>query len=313
MSEDFIHKNNRRKFGHDYSAPWKYHLTIGKASAAPDFSQLKVGSLLPDGVDVELLELGKLIQQAIYALPEFEPRIKVYQYIIMPDHVHLLINVVEPLERPIGNFIGGFKTGIAKKWRAKINNPDAQIFTEGFNDQIIYTSRNLDDIFRYIRQNPYRLAIRRLKPEFFSRARNIFIGEREHQAYGNLFLLRNPFKELLVVHRSDSAQDFENKRERCLYAAANGGVVVSAFISPREKMIRREIEEIGGRMIVVHNRPFKDRQKPALHDFELCADGRLLLVSALDSLQLKNSDQLTRQQCLDMNAMAAEIAANRIR
>ena len=33
---------------------------------------------------------------------------------VMPDHLHLLVEVVSELERPLGNAIGGFKTGCEK-------------------------------------------------------------------------------------------------------------------------------------------------------------------------------------------------------
>ena len=53
-----------------------------------------------------------------------------------------------------------------------------------------------------------------------------------------MLLLDNPFKEQVVVHRADSPEVRESNRRRWLYTAANGGVLVSPFISPDERGIR---------------------------------------------------------------------------
>lgn len=153
----------------------------------------------------------------------------------MPDHVHMLIQVRQRLPKPLGNAIGGLKSGITKQWRTIIGNRAAEIFESGFNDKIIYSFRLLKDVSQYIRQNPYRLAVRHCRPDFFRKTRDLEIAGRRIQAYGNLFLFRNPFKTPLIVHRADSEQVFNDKKEACLTTAINGGVVVSAFISPRRK------------------------------------------------------------------------------
>lgn len=306
--EKFTHHNNRRKRNHDYRAPWKYHITVVKTKEAPDFCSISIKELKPDGVSVVYSSLGKIIENAVWNITKHNPKIKVLQYIIMPDHVHILIEVISRLEKPIGNEIGGFKTGISNTWRNLVNDNGIKVFETGFNDKIIYPDRNLDDVFKYIQQNPYRLAVRRMRPDFFQKQRNIFVDGREIQAYGNLFHFRNPFKYALVVHRNDSEAQFFQKLEDCIYYAANGGIVVSAFISPREKEIRKCIEEIGGKIMLINNRPIEDRGKPARHDFDLCSQGNLLIVSAMDYLSLPKTEHPSRSQCLDMNSLAIQIA-----
>lgn len=298
----------KRKYNHDYCAPWKYHITITKAPACPDFSSLRIDHLSPDGVKVVNSDIGSEIWKGLKRLPMIEPAIQIYQYAIMQDHLHLLINVKERTSRHLGIIIHEFKTKIADNIRTSRNNPEMRIFTDGYNDKIIYPDRKLDDIFQYIRQNPYRLAVRKMHPEFFRKVRNIHIDNREIQAYGNLFHLRNPFKYPLVIHRSDTDQTFKRKLEDCLYYAANGGIIVSAFISPREKEIRRKAEEYGGKIIYIHNRPLAERQKPGKHDFELCCQGRMLMISPIDYSDLPITDHPSRSQCLDMNSLAEKLS-----
>lgn len=189
----------------------------------------------------------------------------------------------------------GFKVAVNKA--AGIDD----VFAKGFNDQILKNSRSLDTLYKYIRDNPRSLAVRRAHPEFFSRVNKLKIGERTYQAYGNFQLLDNPFKEQVIVHRADTPEIRRLNRELWLYTAANGGVLVLSFISPDEKVIRSEAEESGGRIILIINHLIDSRYKPVGHDFDLCEAGRLLIISAnLDG-------DLSRSACLTMNSLAEEI------
>lgn len=299
---DFPHRP-RRKHAHDYRAPWKYHLTLSKAPSCPDFSTLEIKDLTPEGVKTKLTPTGAAIWKCLRALTEIEPKIRLYQYIIMPDHLHLLLHVREPMNQHLGTVINALKTRITQTLGHPAFEPD-------YYDKIIYPERNLNDIFAYIRQNPYRLAVRRTKPEFFQRSRNFLIGETEVQAYGNLFHLRNPFKMPLVIHRADSEADYQRKLDDCLYYASNGGVTVSPFISPREKTIRREIEAAGGNVILLTPEPLAPRAKPARHDFDLCTRDQLLLI-APTSAPSSPAPTITRAQCLILNALASTLASKK--
>lgn len=297
-----------RKYGHDYRAPWKYHITLSKAPDCDAFSSLAIRELSPEGVGLDYSPLGRIILKQIIAFQL--PELRIYQHSIMPDHIHLLIHVRKPLARHIGFHLAEFKSHITTTWRKFKADDSLQVFEDNYYDRIILPEHSLDDVYQYIRQNPYRLAVRRNRPDFFQKSRSHFIGNREMQAYGNLFLLRNPFKYPLVIHRADDDTVFARKLEECLYRAANGGVVVSAFISKREREIRKQIEDAGGRIILIHDRPLAERSKPARHDFGLCAEGRLLLLSPLDYLTLPRTEHPTRRQCLDMNALAEKLAGD---
>lgn len=298
----------KRKNGHDYYAGrWKYHITLSKHPQCPVFSSIVINSLTPDGVTKDYSTIGKNIWFGLKRLSHWEPAVELYQYMIMPDHVHLLLNVKRRLPRHLGVIIFELKRDISKNLRMIMANPDLMVFEEGYNDRIIYPERKLDDIFTYIRHNPYRLAVRRSHPDFFSKSRNLFIDGREIQAYGNLFHYRNPFKMPLIIHRNDTEAEYQQKLMDCMYYAYNGGIVVSAFISPREKEIRKEIETVGGRIILISDRPLADREKPMKHDFDLCTRGQLLIISPLDYLNYEKREHPPREQCLDMNELAIEL------
>lgn len=116
-------------------------------------------------------------------------------------------------------------------------------------------------------------------------------------------LLECPFREQVVVHRADSEDARAHNRDLWLYTAANGGVLVSPFISPAEKSVREEADDLGGRFILIVNEPMGERYKPSGRDFELCEAGRMLIVSA------GISGEISRGICLGMNLLAEELAA----
>lgn len=213
----------------------------------------------------------------------------------MPDHIHLLLFVEKNTEEILGRIIARFKVSVDKAVGF------SGVFAKGFNDQILKPSRSLDVLFRYLRENPRRLAVRREHPEFFRRVNTLKIGDKAYQAYGNFQLLDCPFKEQVVVHRADTEEEHRLNREQWLYTAANGGVLVSPFISAAEKAILVEAEQLSGRFIVITNETMEERYKPSGRDFELCESGRMLIISA------NLPGELSRQKCITMNDLAKQI------
>lgn len=291
----------KRALWHDYRSPGRYLITLTKSKEISPFSEIDGDWQLPTGSPgasyTRWSPIGRIIADKLYQIRELHPALRTEQYIVMPDHVHILLWVQAPLPEHLGFYIARFKNSI------NITTSAAHIFDDGFNDQIITPKRNLHTIFNYIRSNPYRLAVRRACPDFFTRCNNLTIGDTPCQLYGNLHLLHNPFKDQVIVHRADDDQTFQTKRNMWIHTAANGGVLVSPFISQREKSIRKETQSLGGRFIYITNQPFGEREKPTGNEFELCAQGRLLIVAPAVPMPLD------RSCCLKMNAIAALIAS----
>lgn len=289
---------------HDYSSRCIYFITINKAPGVERFGYLagdyRLNYGLPGSSYIVTTNIGKAIKCALRDLPTLAPGIRVLQYSIMPDHLHFLLFVETNDGENLGRIIGRFKVSVNKY--AGI----AQVFDRNFNDQILKPSRKLQVIYDYIRDNPRRLAIRLAMPDFFQRVNALTIGGKTYHAYGNMQLLRNPFKEQVVVHRADGTEVRERMRELWLHTATNGGVLVSPFISPDEKAIRTEAEEVGGRVILITHVPFGERYKPHSHDFEQCCCGRLLIIAPTEP---PTTPVLSRPACLTMNTLAATICS----
>ena len=86
------------------------------------------------------------------------------------------------------------------------------------------------------------------------------------------------------MHRADTYLQRKANLARWLYTAERGGVLISPFISRDEHDVRHQAEAIGARLVVLQTRPLRDREKPSGRDFELCIQGRLLLISPVNEL-----------------------------
>lgn len=286
---------------HDYRGRSIYHITIGKAPACPVFSHLSGSSSAPL---ISRTAIGEIIESQILNFPNLCPSLQILQYVIMPDHIHFAIFARDYLPRVLGRYIGMMKVQTGQIIRNKFSGISA-IFTPDFHDRYLLPTHKLQTIIKYIRENPKRLLERRENPLFFQRINNLEIKGARWQAYGNLQLLNNPFKAPVVIHRADSEAILHAKHRRWKHLYENGGVLVSPFISQPEKEVRRLCEEAGGKIILLSNKPFSEREKPAVHDFEQCHQGRLLILAPTS--QLPDG----RETFLFLNSIAESIAIPR--
>lgn len=287
-----------RDISHDYKSRCIYHITMTKARGIPSFSKI---ISTPEKPRVERLPLGKIIEQQIYNFPRLCPALRVLQYIIMPDHIHIAIFSQSELPKALGAYIGMMKVRCVRLAFEQLSI-QPPLFEKNFYDRILRRNHNLDTICEYIRQNPSRLLIRQKNPYFFRRLENISINGILWQAYGNYQLLGNPFKAAVVIHRADSHSIKELKLRRRMHLAENGGVLVSPFISHEEKEVRRQCEEANGKVILLSNSPLGHREKPATHNFDLCAKGKLLILAPTTPLPTG------RETFLYLNSIAEFIA-----
>ncbi len=310
LKETREHSYHRRAFRHDYFAPFIYHIILKKTKRCESFGSVVGNAQIPPGspgcAAIKESPLGQIIAKSIIHLPYEFPIIKLHQFCVMPDHVHILLQILFRDEKHLDFYIDSLKNKITTKFSRRVGRPitEEELFEIGYCDKPLYDNRSLDTLYRYIIENPHRLAMRRQFPRFFQRTRRVTIGNRQYEAYGNLFLFRNPDKEAVKVSSKFTPEEKLNNRSRWLAGAAQGTVLVSPFISPDEKAIRDEAEALGAKIILITHEAFGERFKPAARDFELCSEGRLLIVS----LGLPANTTLSRAHCLRMNDLAVEIA-----
>lgn len=184
--------------------------------------------------------------------------------------------------------------------------PRRVLFEKGYCDKILLRDGQLDNWKRYLDDNPRRLFIKRLHPEYFTVLHQVPLMDHPCQIIGNRFLLDIPDRAAVVVHRAYTDAEFEDHRREWLALGEAGGVLISAAISPREKAVMREAMDSGYRLVLLRENGFPPLYKPSGEAFDACCEGRLLMVSPWEYHMQRRT--ISREQCLFLNRLAEHLA-----
>ena len=75
---------------YDYASPGAYFLTIC-TSKRRNYFWANVGATIGRPQDVVLSQYGNIVNEAIKNIPAIYPALEIDCYVIMPDHIHLLL------------------------------------------------------------------------------------------------------------------------------------------------------------------------------------------------------------------------------
>ena len=389
-----VHRMTRRCDGWDYRQRAIYQVTLVQADRArPLLGRLVIDDpkAPPEAVTarVEPSELGVAILAHWKRLGDFTPEIKPLFCQLMPDHLHAILEVTRPMAKPLGNAIGGFKTGCEKIYRelalsAQDKAPSAQdkapsakrklngawaaggglaccepeapcsvpearasgvsgaprLWAAGFQDSILFRAGQLDAMFNYLRDNPRRLAVKRLLPDLFRAvaarrrplpslgvggafaalgnrflldrplvqvqvSRRDFAYRREPKAGGGLKIARDAAGEPLVAQESAA---FTAKAEALLTRARQGAALLSPCVSEGEREIARRAFAEGLPLVVLRNKGFAPLEKPGGRHFDACAAGRLLMLAPAAWPHVPGEKPMTRRDALALNRLAQALA-----
>ena len=115
-ADEVRHSMKRRLTSHDYHAVGTYMLTLVVEGRVPLFGRL-CGSI--EHPQVELSPLGEDVRDVqLKKISEYYPMVEVWKLCVMPDHLHLIIRIREPLPegRHLGHVVSGFKSGCTRAW-----------------------------------------------------------------------------------------------------------------------------------------------------------------------------------------------------
>ncbi len=91
---DYPKRKRLRLPDYDYSSEGVYFLTLCTKARAPILSNIKIAYENGETVAaISLTHLGGIVQEYILSIPKAYPYINVDSYVIMPDHVHLLLRI----------------------------------------------------------------------------------------------------------------------------------------------------------------------------------------------------------------------------
>lgn len=284
----------RRARWMDYRSPSIQLLTMVTTERLPLFGELR-------GEEIILTPLGQKVADEILRIPTYKgaSSIEIYNYVVMPDHVHILLRIHDRLPKHLGQYVRWFKLQCDDACRALGVIPPSKgicLFAKEYHDSILKGKNQLKHMIDYIKDNPRRLALKRAHRDLFRIRQNVTIAGIPCTTLGNMFLVQYPQRQVLQCSRRLTDEDIATLKEECLAEAANGMVYVTAAISAGEKQIARGLREAGFPIIILLERGFPAPDSPHYRYykpqgiyFEACAAGKLLLIEpSAEALERKD-------------------------
>lgn len=359
------HSMTHRAAAHDYTLPGFYHITLNVEENLGQVLGAVVGNLnAPDGSTdaphIVLSPIGQMVEhELLHVLTAYYPMVHVDTYAIMPEHLHLLLEVKSKLHnregKPVhlGQVIAGYKYGCTKKrWLMEQAKPAPTVddgsavginkdsfpplFAPGYCDVMPVDARQLATQRQYISDNPrtrllqssqpwlhiqrggidtaltisalhgYLLSEDAGTPESLAQTESQLLqadGKVACDTYGNRAILTDRRCLPVVCHRRD-VWDYYKQKTRCLEEAAKGTVLVSARIAKGEREIMDEAVRSGYTVVLIADNGFTDRYRPSADRMDLCAEGRMLMITPWQYRYRPREEKISVSVCKTMNCLA---------
>ena len=160
---DLPKRKRNRLENWDYSSTGAYFITICTFQRETILGRV-VGAIHESPASgIELTRIGKIVRDTVETLPQKFPEIRLEKYVVMPNHVHLLLLIDRdprahrdaPLQSGrslISQTIGFFKMNASKK--AHAIEPGLKLWQRSFHDHIVRNNEDFRRIWEYIDTNP---------------------------------------------------------------------------------------------------------------------------------------------------------------
>ena len=151
--------------GYDYSQPGAYFVTICTKNRVNCFGEIVNGQMRGNG-------LAAVVQSCWNDLPNHYPNAQLDEFVIMPNHVHGIIFIVDAVgsihestlpktirERRamlLPKIVGRFKMNSAKRINELRGSPGVPVWQGNYFEHIIRNDKSLERIRDYIAANPQR-------------------------------------------------------------------------------------------------------------------------------------------------------------
>ena len=156
MHMELPKRKQNRLTEYNYNTPNAYFITICTRDRKNLFWK-DVGAAIGRPGNVPLTDLGMMIKQVIHDIPRCYPAITVAHAVIMPNHIHLLLQINtdadgRPMAAPTISTVINQTKGVASK------NAGFPVWQKGFYDHVIRGERDYMDVWNYIEGNPGKWA-----------------------------------------------------------------------------------------------------------------------------------------------------------
>ena len=142
---------------YDYSQNGAYFITICTQDREPVLSEI-VG----DGFPVPK-PCGKIAATVLHQISERYPCVSVDKYVIMPDHIHILLRI-DGTGNPsptLGNVVGWYKYQATKEVNRWLQRQGMRLFQRSYYDHVIRNQGDYNEIWEYIENNPKEWIIKK--------------------------------------------------------------------------------------------------------------------------------------------------------
>ncbi len=172
--QEYANRKRLRLSGWNYSAPGLYFITVCTQERRCFLSDIDVGAI-HESPAVVLSSAGEIVRQIIESLPERFPEICVEKYVIMPNHIHLLLKITAaralreaPLQEEgrrslLSEAVGYLKMNSSK--RIRMTQPKLAVWQRSYHDHVVRGEADLREIWAYIDGNPAKWAENRFYPD----------------------------------------------------------------------------------------------------------------------------------------------------
>ena len=314
---EVIHSMKRRCHEWDYCSPSIYMVTFSLSNrSVPLLGNLIIEPSMhipPSPYDVNgrisYSKLGNGIFDLWRDFSSLFPEINPIIIQLMPEHLHCILQVTRRMSKPLGQAIAKFK-GVCSLlyWDLFPEMQGTPLFERGYQDTILFHKGQLDNMIKYVLDNPRRLAVKTLFPDLFRVQRELVLEGTSYTAVGNHFLLGYPVLRQVQVSRRDyGSEDFYYKKQELLGNIQYGTALVSPCISDGERDIAYTALSNKIPLIVLKHNGFSKYFKPSGMFFDACADGRLLMLAPSEWGYTPGRTKITRVKSCVLNALAQRI------
>lgn len=140
-----------RMQGFDYSQEGSYFITI----CTYEKNQL-FGEIISD--EMKLNQIGVIVRANWISLPSRYKGIKIDEFVIMPNHFHGILTIVEPvIGQTLGNMVGAFKSLVANQHLNLCKTQNMiyeKLWQRNYYEHVIRDEDDYARIANYIENNP---------------------------------------------------------------------------------------------------------------------------------------------------------------
>lgn len=152
----FLQRKNMPLKEYDYSQDGYYFVTICTQNKENIFGEIVDGEVI-------LNFFGKIAENELDKLQNRFSSAKLDKYIVMPNHIHIIVIINKSNEersRPfptIPKIIGLYKSGVSRN--IHLVNPNIEIWQKSYYDHVIRSEIELREIREYINSNPLKWEV----------------------------------------------------------------------------------------------------------------------------------------------------------